>query len=101
MCPPCPSEEIYEELLLSKTPNSGFSGSGEHFELLVKKMLLRNRLVFVFVCVLVSFYRVTGNGHHNIKFRFVDLEHAELYLESPICDISRHLSGNNGCNILL
>ena len=33
-----------------KTPNSGFSGSGEHFELLVKKVL-----VFVFVCVLVIF----------------------------------------------
>ena len=42
-----------------KTPNSGFSGSGEHFELLVKKMLLRNRLVFVFVCVLVIFLKAS------------------------------------------
>ena len=87
-----------------ETPNLGFSGSGEHFELLVKKMLLRNRLVFVFVCVFVifeSFYRVTGNGHHNIEFRFVDLEHVELCLESPIHDISCHLSRNNGCKILL
>ena len=55
----------------------------------------RNRLVFVFVCVLVffeSFYRVTGNGHQNTELRFVDLEHAELCLESPIHDISCYLS---------
>ena len=37
---------------------------------------------------------MTGNGHHNTEFRFVDLEHAELCLESPIHDISCHLSGN-------
>ena len=88
----------------AKTPNLGFSGSVEHFELLVKKMRLRNPLVFAFVCVLVIseiFYRVTGNGHHNIEFGFVDVEHAELCLESPIHDISLHLSGNNGCKILL
>ena len=47
-----PSEEIYlmRSSSQARTPNSGFSGSGEHFELLVKKMLLRNRLIFIFVC---------------------------------------------------
>ena len=67
-------------------------------------MLLRNRLDFVFVFVLVifeSFYRMTGNGHHNIEFGFVDVEHAELCLESPNHDISCYLSGNNSCKILL
>ena len=41
------------------------------------------------------------SGHHNIEFRFVDLKHAELCLESPSHDVSCHLSGNNGCKILL
>ena len=44
--------------------------------------------MFLFLCVFwsffESFYRVTGNGHHNINFTFVDLEHAELCLENPI-----------------
>ena len=44
---------------------------------------------------------MTGNGHLNIEFRFVDLEQAELCLASPIHDISCHLSGKNGCKILL
>ena len=35
------------------------------------------------------------------EFIFVDTEHAELCLESTIHDISCHLSGNNGCKILL
>ena len=59
---------------------------------------------FVFVCVLVileSFCRVIGNGHHNTEFRFVDLEHAEFCLESPIHYIRCHLSGNLGRTILL
>ena len=62
-------------------------------------------VLFLFLCVFWSFferfYRVTGNGHHNIEFKFVDLEHAELCLKSPIHDISCYLSGNNGCKILL
>ena len=33
-----------------------------------------------FLSFFESFYRVTGNGHHNTEFRFVDLEHAELCL---------------------
>ena len=43
----------------------------------------------------------TGNSHHNTEFRFVDLEHAKLCLESTIHDISCHSSGNNSCKILL
>ena len=44
---------------------------------------------------------MTGNGHRSSEFGFVDLEHAELCLESPIHDISCYLSGNNGYKILL
>ena len=70
-------------------------------------MLLRNRFVFVIVCVLVifgSFYRVTVNGQDGSKFGFVDLEHAEFCLESPIYDISCHLSGKHAlrtCTLVL
>ena len=48
-----------------------------------------------------SFYWVTDNGHDEIELRFVDHEHAEFCLESPIYDISCHLSENHGCKIFL
>ena len=47
--------KLFQNSLIKKLMHQGInhsrhSGSEEHFELLVKKMLLRNRLVFVFVC---------------------------------------------------
>ena len=66
-------------------------------------MLLRNCFVFV-LCVwsfFESFYQVSGNGHHNIEFRFVGFEHVEFCLESAIHDISCYMIGNHGRKILL
>ena len=56
---------------------------------------LNNYIVIVARVVFGSFYRVTGNGYNDIEFRFVDFEHAEIYLGNAVHDISCHFKGNH------
>ena len=56
-------------------------------------MFLRNHLVFVF-CVFWSFWKLLPgdcNGHNDIEFRSVDLEHAEFLI--------KHINSSDANNI--